>query len=56
VVETGAAVKGVEGVMIGEGIGVAFDEHGSVAAATNAGFGDCLGVAAEVVNVAEPPS
>jgi hypothetical protein len=52
VMETGAVIKGVDDVMVGEGIGRAVDERCSVVAATNAGFGDCV----EVTNVAEPPS
>jgi hypothetical protein len=52
VMETGAAIKGVDDVMVCEGIGRAVDERCSVVAATNAGFGDCM----EVTNVAEPPS
>jgi hypothetical protein len=52
VMETGAAIKGVDDVMVGEGIGRAVDERCSVVAAANAGFGDCV----EVTNVAEPPS
>lgn len=54
--ETGAAVKGVDDVMVGEGIGGAVDGRDSDVAATNAGFDDCMGVTAEVVNVVEPPS
>lgn len=56
VTETGATVKSVDGVMVGEGVGGAVDERGSVVAATDAGFGDRMEVAADVANVAETPS